>query len=508
MNHPVKRIALFIAPLLIATAGMAPAPAIQRQMDVTATPFSRAPYRAGERLTYNVSFSNFISAAHIELFIAGRSIVNGRAGIQLRAHVETTGVVNAALYSINNDYITYIDPDSGVPFRTQEIVRTGGRTADTSSEYNEPLGTSAIPPRAAVGGFPGTFDLVSALYRIRALPLGSGAIYRLQVRTETDTYDAEVRVRGRQMVKTAVGSFPAIMTETRVPGNGAVNNYRLRIYFTDDDRHVPLTLTVQHPAGEIRAELAASELPSTPPTEASPTPVPLATATGTRPLAADIPFNAGENLNYQVFVGTNPRVVGTASFQVRPRARYFNRDGIQLSVKAQTLAEAQRVFLANDQITSYVDPTTLLPYRTELALIEGRRRVNETLTIDQDRGTALTARGARIEIPVGTHDFASLFYALRLFNVTPPRRNAVSILLYNRPLTLFLASVRREIIDLGGQKIPAIQIALTTDDPQPDKWSVRGWISDDRRRLPLRLTANTPLGPVRADLVIIPLTRQ
>jgi hypothetical protein len=51
-------------------------------------------------------------------------------------------------------------------------------------------------------------------------------------------------------------------------------------------------------------------------------------------------------------------------------------------------------------------------------------------------------------------------------------------------------------------------VSLTTDDPQPDKFQLRAWVSDDRRRLPLRLTAVTELGPVRADLAIIPLTSQ
>ena len=41
----------------------------------------------------------------------------GRDAIQLRAHVETTGVVNVALFAINNDYVTYIDPETGLPFR-------------------------------------------------------------------------------------------------------------------------------------------------------------------------------------------------------------------------------------------------------------------------------------------------------------------------------------------------------------------------------------------------------
>jgi hypothetical protein len=37
---------------------------------------------------------------------------------------------------------------------------------------------------------------------------------------------------------------------------------------------------------------------------------------------------------------------------------------------------------------------------------------------------------------------------------------------------------------------------------------LRMWISDDRQRLPLRLTCMTKLGPLRADLAILPTTPQ
>jgi hypothetical protein len=68
--------------------------------------------------------------------------------------------------------------------------------------------------------------------------------------------------------------------------------------------------------------------------------------------------------------------------------------------------------------------------------------------------------------------------------------------------------LKRETVQLGSQSIPAIQLSLTTDDAQSDKFQLRAWISDDKRRLPLRLTAVTQLGVVRADLAIIPVTNQ
>jgi hypothetical protein len=489
----------------------------QRRETVASLPLSRAPYQAGERLTYNVSFSNFPTAAHIEIFNAGRGNYFNLEGLQLRAHVETTGVVNAALYSVNNDYTTYIDPESGLPYHSQQVVREGGRTADTSRDYNLPVGVSAIPARVT---FSGPYDFLSAIYRLRALPLAEGSSHFFTVRQDTEQYEVELKVTGRQLVKTNVGSFNTIVTRLNIRNNSSANNYGIRIYFSDDERHVPVLVTARHQAGEIRAELVSSELPAAAPTPPPVNPVapprpaqplrtpPTAVPPGGAALPPGLPFAVGEQLNFNIFLGGAAPAVGTAMFQVRQRARYFNRDGLLLAVQAQTTNAAQRLFVANDQINTYVDPATLLPFRIELNLREGRRRVSKTLTIDQEHGNAATDTGTRIEIPVGTHDLVSVFYALRSFNLTPPKRNAVSFIIEDRPRTLFITSLKRETIELGGQRIPAVQLSLTTDDPQTDKYALRLWVSEDSRRLPLRVTANTQLGPLRADLAILPLTRQ
>ena len=225
-------------------------------------------------------------------------------------------------------------------------------------------------------------------------------------------------------------------------------------------------------------------------------------------MSANFPFTIGEQLNYQVFLGTNNTALGLASFQVRGRSRYYDRDGLLLSVSAQTTGAAGQLFFANDKIDSYVDPKGLLPYRSAMNLVEGQRRLNQVLTFNQETGAASSDKGTRIEIPVGTHDYVSFFYALRTFNLTPPKRNAISVLVENEPKTLFVGALKREPIQLGDRTVPAIALSITSDDPEPDKYQMRMWVSDDRRRLPLRFTCTTRLGPLRADLAILPTAPQ
>jgi len=221
-----------------------------------------------------------------------------------------------------------------------------------------------------------------------------------------------------------------------------------------------------------------------------------------------LPFKVGEQLNYQIFLPNIKAPIATASFHVEARSKYFDHDGFRFTLNAQTTNALQKLFVANDSMISYVDPKTLLPFHTEFSFNEGRNRLANNLTFNQDYGTVTGEKGERTEIPIGTHDYLSYFYLVRTFNLSSGKRNAISLLVNNKPKTIFVTVLRREAIQIGLQNIPSISVSLTTDDPQADKFELRAWISDDKRRLPLRLTAVTELGPVRADLAIIPVTPQ
>lgn len=491
----------------------------QQTPDAAVAPFNPAVYRVGEQLTYDVSFAQFVSAAHIEMYIAGRGRYFDREGIELRAHVETSGIVNVALLALNNDYITYVYWATGLPYRSQTVVREAGRAIEASSDYNQAAGTEAIPGKRA-GEILGTYDLLSAVYRMRAMPLSEGGSFSIDVRNDTQDYQADIKIIGRELVRTKVGSFNTLVARVSV-SSGPLSN--IRVYLTEDEWHVPVLITAKHKDGEIRAELAASQL-TTPPPAATPTPqrvVPpsdgraLVPVPGpTAPAAAvrlNLPFNVGEELNYQVYLEATAQAVGSASFSVAARGRYFNRDGLLLTATAQTTNAGARVFYVNDKFSSYVDPETLLPFRTEMNFAEGQWRSTRGYNIDQNRGAVTTDDRKRIEIPVGTHDLISLLYAIRTFDLSPPstglsqpKRNAISILAINQPRTLFVTSQKRETIELNGQKVPALLLTLTSDDGAADRLQLRLWVGDDYRHLPLRIAAVTPLGPVRADLTIRP----
>ena len=500
-----RLIAQFLLLLLLPSIVVA-----QRVNTSSGIPFNGAAYRIGELLTYNVDYSHFVSAGHVELLVVSRGQFFGREGIQLRAHVETSGVVNVALLSLNNDYTTFVYPDSGLPYRAQQLVREAGRTTEAEVDYNQPAGTDAIPPKLRMGEFPGTFDLLSAVYRVRAMPLAPGFSYVINVRNENDEYAAAIKVTGKQLIKTNVGSFDALAAKVDIKRSPVDN---VRVYFSDDEWHVPVLITAKYKDADIQIELAGSQL-TTPapaarrnvdPANVIPAPTPSTTPNNvpTANVALDFPFKIGEQLNYRIFAGSSNTALGTMNLSLQTRGRFFNRDGLKFTWLAQTSGGG--ILPVRDQMTSYVDPDTLVPFRTEINFAEGSWRNARNYNLDQDRGMAtVEGKTDRVEIPIGTHDLVSALYAIRTFDFSGLRQNAISIMAVDHPRTLFVKAEKRETIDLNGQKIPAIMLKITTDDPEPDKLQLRIWIGDDSRRLPLRMTATIGKATVRADLAIVP----
>jgi hypothetical protein len=186
---------------------------------------------------------------------------------------------------------------------------------------------------------------------------------------------------------------------------------------------------------------------------------------------------------------------------VNGRNYFFGKDAIMVSAKAETANAAQRLFLANEQLTSYVDPVSLLPSRTDASFQGARSGQSDTVQMDQDRGVAGGKKG-QLEVPVGTHDLLSFVYALRAFDLTPGKSTVIPVLINGKVHEINISSLQRETIQLGNQKIPAYQLSILVDGQQPDRFALRLWISDDRRRLPLRFNAKTPLGQITADLAI------
>lgn len=466
------------------------------------------PVPVGEKLTYNVSFASFTDAAYVELYSAGREKLGEREVYAVRAKVRTTGAVQASLLDLNNDYTTLLAVENGLPVRAERFVRDDEKDAESSRDFAENQTVSEL----------NLHDVISAVYQLRRIELNEKTATSIKIWDNEKIYDAKFQIVGRETLPSSLGAVNTLIVQVKTKDD-VFNRYHVKIYLSDDERKLPVLITAKLPQGLIRADLSSVQIvapqpvPVVQPTPPVTTPTPIVRPTprpsptpkpyvDNQPLDPALPFALGEKLTFDVLRGEQK--VGTVTMAVKDRKQHFGRDSVLLSI---TAGGGSSLFNPNDKIESYIDPNSIVPLRHEINLNGVLNGFNQLLEFDQQNGFATTGKAARVEIPVGTYDVLSFIYALRAFNYSFARKpqgdfqgTKASLFLGDAPQILTLTPVR-ETIDFNNQKVKTIALTTQTGNPQIDSLGLKLWLSDDARRLPLKLTLNSPQGAIQAVLI-------
>lgn len=483
-------------------------------------------FPTGEKLTYNLSFATFADAGTIELSASGPDNLSERwrdANV-IRARVRTSGTVQSTLIDLNNDLTTFLDRQTNLPISTERLLFVDGKQSAAHHDFseNQPINqtvsqTSANQTETETN----VYDLLSAVNQIRHLDFNNPAIQSLKVWENEKVYNVKLQVTGRENVSTATGAFNAFVVQISTDDK-VFNRYKAKIYLSEDERHLPVLMRLKLPQGDVRAELTSVEILQPEPIAAAviqqPTPVPAVNPTLPRlpaarpvatpkpylenqPLGDDLPFALGEKLDFEVLRAGQK--IGDVRFEIKERKQLAGRDSVLLSATAQPFNNS-KIFAAGDKIESYIDPSYVVPLKQEIKLNGALTNFNQSLSFDQERGAVITAQGLHADIPVGTFDPLSFIYALRAFRFSVVQNDnagtRAAIFLSGAPVIVTLKPAH-ETIEFAGKKIAAIALTIVTDNPQINVLNLKLWLSDDARRLPLKLTGNLPTGTIQANLV-------
>lgn len=463
-----------------------------------------ASFRVGERLSYNVSFGKITDAAYAEIFVVSRGKLGGKDAVELQGKFKTTNLVSA-FYLLDETRLSYASVETGLPLFTKVVSNEGILPKETMKNFLE-------NPTAY-------HDLLTAIYQSRNL----NGVGNITFQENEKTYNAAFQTTGTEKVKTDAGEFETTISSVQSLFLDEVGLRDFRINFSNNEARLPVLIRFKTQKGEFRAALASVQtiladtqteptpvLTTVNPTpQAIQTPRPQPTSTpyvDNQPLSEDLPFALGETLNYRVMsLGQN---IGTVTVQAKERKQLQGRDGFlkdSLLLTATVSAGGQQKGILNvgDSIKSYVDPISLAPINIDLKLTGTLSPYNQTVLFEQAAGFASDNTGNRVEIPVGTHSLLSIVYAIRSFNLTqskipinPVNDTRVAVFVGNKPYVLTLRPSTAETIEWAGAKVSAQVISVATGNPQIDQLSLRIWLSNNTRRLPLRLM----VGGYQADL--------
>jgi hypothetical protein len=115
-------------------------------------------------------------------------------------------------------------------------------------EDNPDLASIPIPPHA--------LDVLSAFFYARTQELVPGGNFSIDVHVDNDNYPLEVKVMGRERIRTRAGSFNCILLQPVLRGEGLFNQQgEIFIWVTDDARHMPVLMSASIVIGEITCML-------------------------------------------------------------------------------------------------------------------------------------------------------------------------------------------------------------------------------------------------------------
>lgn len=464
-------------------------------------------FRVGERLTYNFSFERFKDVAYAEIYAVSRGRLEGKDAVELQAKFKTLNLFSAAFYMIDENRTTFASVENGLPLFTKKVSNAGVSPIEEDKNY---LVTPAT-----------NYDLLTMIYQAR----NANGVGNFQFQENGKIYNANFTTTGNEKVTTDAGDFDTAISLVQSDFLTENGIRELRINFSSDEKRIPVLIRIKTVKGEFRGSLSSvqniSDAPENTPTPNQtpivvvPTPRPIVTPTpyiNNQPLLPELPFDLGETLQYQV--SNSGKRIATITLQAKERKQFLNpqpvdprfpnEDSLLLTAIVTGSEQANQILNLNDGIRAQVNPDTLTPKQIDLKFSGFFSTYNQTTLFDQRTGSAIYDGANRIEIPVGTHSILSLVYAIRSFNLKPSKDETnpvndtrVAVFLGKQPYVFTLRPANADLITLRDEKLSAQMITVITGNPSVDAQGLKIWLSNDEKRIPLRLT----FGTFQADLI-------
>jgi hypothetical protein len=221
--------------------------------------------------------------------------------------------------------------------------------------------------------------------------------------------------------------------------------------------------------------------------------------------SAAVPFFVGEELVFELrWMGL---LAGNASMVVSGRVVRNGHEVYHIRSLAESSPFFSLFYYVRDMGETFVDVRELYPWHFHLDQREGSRVIQRTVAFDQQRGIAIYTKNQEppqeVQVPSGVHDSLSSFYRLR----TLPLRVGQSIHLKTfsngKTYDVEVQILRREKVEAywGAVEALVVRPLMRFQEILRQKGEVLIWVTDDDRRLPIRMTTAIKVGSIEATLI-------
>ena len=99
------------------------------------------------------------------------------------------------------------------------------------------------------------YDPISLIYHLRTLDLSVGKTHSFTVVADAKVYNVHAVVVKKEAVTTPAGKFNCVVVEPRMDSAGVAREERMWIWYSDDDRRLPVRIRTEVNFGAVTATL-------------------------------------------------------------------------------------------------------------------------------------------------------------------------------------------------------------------------------------------------------------
>ena len=217
-------------------------------------------------------------------------------------------------------------------------------------------------------------------------------------------------------------------------------------------------------------------------------------------------FKAGEIVTMKVFYSTLGAYIGAGEATFTTRLERYNGKPVYHFVgEGMSYSFFDNFFKVRDRYESFVDTTTLLPYKFIRNVDEGGHKIYNNVSFNHTTNTATSTQGV-FKITNCIQDVVSAMYYARNINFDkykPGDKIPFDMYLDDEVYHLYIRYLGREKIKTRYGKFKAIKFKplLVKGTMFEGGEKMVAWVSDDPNRLLLRVESPISVGSVKIDMM-------
>jgi hypothetical protein len=214
-----------------------------------------------QTLTYTVDW---------RVFSAGTAVLHfesqgGRERIS--ADANTVGAINL-LFHVSDHFQSSFDREKGCTYNFDKQTVEGRRQINSTLRLDYPQAKSILDEKNLVTGqskhvespIPGCMtDLLTGLFYAASQPMEIGHNFVVPLVDAMHNVPVTMKIEAREVVKTPLGTFKTIRVQPTADAGVVKNRGNIWIWYTDDDRHLPVQMRARLFWGTITFRLTGND---------------------------------------------------------------------------------------------------------------------------------------------------------------------------------------------------------------------------------------------------------